>query len=298
MNLDRAIPHVRAHRGKRFVIKVGGACVAHPARVAAFAHQAAAVQALGAQVVVVHGAGPQTDALQRELGEEPRKVAGRRVTTPAALRALVRATREELNGALCAALTAEGARAVPAAPDALVARRRPPVVVDGETVDFGAVGDVQDVDVAPLFAALEGDAIPVLGPPASDGNGGLLNVNADLAAAHLAVALRAEKLVLLTEAPGVLADPADPGSLTSALCLEDLAELEQAGALQGGMRVKAAATRLALEGGVPNVHVVSGLLPGALLGELYTTHGTGTWITRDPQGAAPAVAQAAGEAST
>ncbi len=296
MLLEKALPHVRAHRGKLFLVKIGGACVARPALVRAFAHQVAAVQTLGAHVVVVHGAGPQTDAHQRALGEEPRKVAGRRITTPIALRALQQATAEELNGALRTALEAEGVATVggdAAQQQALIAARRPPVEIDGETVDFGAVGDVVSVRTEALFAALENDAVPVLCPPASDGRGGLLNVNADLAAAHIAIAMQAEKLVLLTEAPGVLANPDDASSLTSTLCLDELGQLEQQGALRGGMRVKIAAARLALTSGVANVHVVSGLHPDALLGELYTTHGSGTWITSAPQGL-PAAAGAPG----
>jgi len=301
-DLFRAAPHVRLHRGKRMVLKAGGGTLGKPAAVRQFARQVAVVHALGARVVVVHGGGPQTDALQRMLGDEPRMVDGRRVTTASAMRALRMATAGELNGEVVAALGAEGAPAIGvsgASAGLLVAVRRPPLATSEGLVDFGEVGDVRSVDPAPLLALLEAGLVPVVCPPAGDGRGGFLNVNADLAAASLAVALEAAKLVLLTGAPGVLAHPSDPTSLLSALSLAELDALEEAGALRGGMRVKAAAIRAALYGGVGRVHVVSGNDPEALLRELYTNHGAGTLITREPEVApeGPAEAAAASDGS-
>lgn len=288
IELLRASAHVRLHRGRTFVIKAGGGALSRPPALRQAARQIAAVHALGALPVVVHGGGPQTDALQRLLGEEPRRVDGRRVTTPAALRALLFATAGELNAQLVAALCAEGAPAAglcAASARLLVAARRPPAATSAGVVDFGEVGDVQRVEPGVVLALLERGLLPVVSPPASDGQGGLLNVNADLAAAALAVGLRAQKLVFLTGAPGVLRDPEDPASLVSALALADLDELEQAGALRDGMRVKAAAARAALRGGVARVHVVSGSDPEALLRELYTNHGAGTLVTLEPDSA-------------
>lgn len=285
-DLIRAVPHVRLHRGKTLVIKAGGGCVARPSAMRALARQLGAVHALGSRVVVVHGGGPQTDALQRLLGDEPRMVDGRRVTTPTAMRALRMATAGELNGELVAALGAEGAPAIGvsgASAGLLVATRRPPMQTTAGLVDFGEVGDLRSVDPRPLLTLLDEGYVPVVCPPAGDGAGGFLNVNADLTAASLAVALRAAKLVLVTGAPGVLANPEDPRSLLSALSLAELDALEESGALRAGMRVKAAAIRAALYGGVGRVHVVSGADPEALLRELYTNHGAGTLITREPE---------------
>ncbi|MCZ6598864.1 MAG: acetylglutamate kinase [Planctomycetota bacterium] len=295
IDLVSASDHVRLHRGQVIVIKVGGACLARPALLEALARQIAVVEACGARLVVVHGAGPQTDDVQRALGEEPRKVGGRRITTPRALEALIRATRGELAPALVEALVAAGARAeVLCAEDCVVATRRRPVVppptsplMSGDgPIDFGLVGDIRSVDPTPIRARLAAGVVPVLSPPVADdagGRGGRLNVNADLMAAHVAVALGARMLVLVTSVAGVLTDPADRGSVVSSLALDQLAELERGGALAGGMHVKASAARLALEGGVPRVHVVSGTEPEALLGELYTTQGTGTVLTAEPE---------------
>lgn len=288
IDLIRAAPHIALHRGKTFVIKIGGEPLAQRAHRRAFAQQVAAIHALGSRLVLVHGGGPQTDSVQRFLGEEPRMIGGKRVTTPLALRALCMATAGELHGELLADLAAAG---VPAAGLAgasaglLVARKRPPVQTEQGTVDFGAVGDLTGVDVVPLRALLEAGRLPVVSPPVSDGAGGLLNVNADFMAAAIAAALGAAKLVLVTGAPGILTDPSDPASLVSALSLEELCALETAGKVRGGMQAKATAIRRAIEGGVARVHVVSGLDPRALLVELYTNHGAGTLVTREREDA-------------
>ncbi len=286
IDLFRAAPHIRLHRGATMVIKVGGGALARPANVRSFARQVSILQALGARVVVVHGGGPQTDALQRMLGEEPRMVDGRRVTSALGLRALRMATIGELNSELAAALTAEGAPAVGlcgASASVLEAARRKPIVTSEGVVDFGEVGDLEPANPALLNALIENGFIPVVAPPASDGHGGFLNVNADLAAASIAVAMKARKLVLATGAPGILRDMNDAHSLVSALTLADLITMEDAGVLQAGMKVKAKAIRIALEGGVDRVHVVSGADPEALLVELYTTQGAGTLVTREPE---------------
>ncbi|NOT30397.1 MAG: acetylglutamate kinase [Planctomycetes bacterium] len=291
IDLVRAAPHIAFHRGKTFVIKLGGEPLAQRVQRRALAQQIAAIHALGSRLVLVHGGGPQTDSVQRFLGEEPRLIGGKRVTTPLALRALCMATAGELHGQLLADLAAAG---VPAAGVAgasaglLVARKRPPVETEQGTVDFGAVGDLVAIDVGPLRALLEAGRVPVISPPAGDGLGGLLNVNADFMAAGIAAALGAAKLVLVTGAPGILTDPADPGSLVSALSLAELAALEAAGKVRGGMLAKATAIRRAIEGGVGRVHVVSGFAPAALLIELYTNHGAGTLVTAMREDAPPA----------
>lgn len=291
--LFKAAPYVRMHKDRVIVVKAGGATIAKPALLKQLARQIAVVHALGARVVVVHGGGPQIDQLQRMLGEEPRMIDGRRVTSAIALRALRLAMAGELNGDLSAALVEQGAPAigiVAASCGALVARRRAPMKTSQGLVDFGEVGDLTTVDVSTIVTMLDAGRMPVIAPIASDGAGGVLNINADLAAAALAGALGASKLVLVTSAPGILRSVTDPGSLVSALSLAELADLEAAGSFEGGMRVKAQAIRAALDRGVIRVHVVSGLDPEALLVELYTTHGSGTLITREPERAPEPIA--------
>ncbi len=292
-DLFKAAPYVRMHKDRVVVVKVGGATIAKPALLKQLARQIAVIHALGARVVVVHGGGPQIDQLQRMLGEEPRMIDGRRVTSAVALRALRLAMAGELNGDLSAALLEQGTPAIgiiAGSCGALVARRRAPMKTTQGLVDFGEVGDLTTVDVSTIVSMLDAGRVPVVAPIASDGAGGSLNINADLAAAALAGALGASKLVLVTSAPGILRSVTDPGSLVSALSLAELADLEAAGSFEGGMRVKAQAIRAALDRGVLRVHVVSGLDPEALLVELYTTHGSGTLVTREPERAPEPVA--------
>ncbi len=286
IDLFDAAPFVRLHRGRTVVVKIGGSSLAKPKLRRQLARQLATIQAFGAHVVVVHGGGPQTGRVQEMLGETPRVVDGRRVTSATGLRALRWATAGELNGDLAAALTAEGGRAVgfcAGTGGILEARRRDPMQTSEGMVDFGEVGDVRSVDPSVLRTLVENGIVPVICPPAGDGEGGFLNVNADLAAAAIAAGMQAAKLVLCTDQPGILGDPRDPNTLHSALSLHELGELERSGSFEGGMRVKAAAIRRALQAGVERVHVVSGLDPEALVGELYTTQGTGTLITLEPQ---------------
>ena len=294
IDLVPASDYIRLFRGRTFVFKLGGGCLSRPGLVAELARQIAVVDACGARPVVVHGAGPQVDEVQRSLGEEPVKVAGRRVTTPAALEALLQVARGSIGPLLAKELERRGARPrhVPAE-EVVVADRRPPVQTEAGLVDFGLVGDIRRVHAGPLRALVDAGVIPILSPPVGDraGRDRYLNANADLLAAQVAGALGADKLLLVTSAPGVLSDPSDPRSALSTLTVRELDQLERSGAIQDGMKVKAKAARDALSAGVPRVHVVSGVEPDALLGELFTTHGTGTLVTVEKE-SAPAGAEA------
>ncbi len=287
-DLIRAIPYIRMHRDRVIVIKAGGGTLQKAALQRQFARQVAAIHALGAKVVVVHGGGPQIDKVQRMLGEEPQMVDGRRITSETALRALKMSTAGELNADLAAALLEQGTPAIgitAGSCGALIARRRGPTKTSQGIVDFGQVGDIATGlgDPTAIAALIAVGHVPVIAPIAGDGAGGYLNVNADLAAASLATTLKASKLVFVTGVPGILRAALDPASLVSALSLDELDELDATGVYSGGMKVKAQAIRNALHGGVERVHVVSGHDPEALLAELYTTHGSGTLVTREPE---------------
>jgi acetylglutamate kinase len=153
-------------------------------------------------------------------------------------------------------------------------------------VDYGHVGDVVAVDPLALETLLGAGMVPVVSPLSADGGGALLNVNADTAAAALAVALRAEKLLLLTGAPGILERPGDPGSLVSLTDLAGLARLRERGCLADGMLPKASSIEAALRGGVRRVHIVGAGVPDGLLAEVFTNEGAGTLVVADAAAAA------------
>ncbi len=284
--LKGALRYVRAYRDHVFVVKLGGEVLSDPDVRDQVAGQLALLSSLSIRLVVVHGGGPQATALSRRLGQEPKLVAGRRVTDDAALEVAKMVYAGQLNVDLLAALREHKVQAVGLSgidADLLTAHRRPPVSVvddDGRTVqvDYGHVGDIDRVDPRVLVTLMEARFMPVVASLAGDEDGGIYNVNADTVAESLAVALRAQKLIFLTGAPGVLRDRNDPTTLVTFADPDDLAGLMASGALAGGMRPKVEACIRAATSGVERTHIIDGRAPDALLLEVFTGAGCGTMI--------------------
>ncbi len=284
--LKGALRYVRAYRDHVFVVKLGGEVLSDPDVRDHVAGQLSLLSSLSIRLVVVHGGGPQATALSRRLGQEPRLVAGRRVTDDAALEVAKMVYAGQLNVDLLAALREHKVQAVGLSgidADLLTAHRRPPVSVvddDGRTVqvDYGHVGDIDRVDPRVLATLMEARFMPVVASLAGDEDGGVYNVNADTVAESLAVALRAQKLIFLTGAPGVLRDRNDPTTLVTFADPDDLAGLMASGALAGGMRPKVEACIRAATSGVERTHIIDGRAPDALLLEVFTGAGCGTMI--------------------
>jgi acetylglutamate kinase len=284
--LKGALRYVRAYRDRVFVVKLGGDVVRDADALDGAAAQLALLVSLGIRLVVVHGGGPQASALSRRLGQEPRIVAGRRVTDDGALEVAKMVYAGAINTDLLAALRAHriqpvGLSGVDA--DLITAHRRPPVRVTGDDgveqeVDFGHVGDIDHVDPRVLQTLLEARFVPVVASLAGDDDGNVYNVNADTVAESLAVALGAMKLIFLTGAPGVLRDRNDASTLVAFADPDDLAGLMASGALAGGMRPKVEACVRAATGGVERTHIIDGRAPDALLLEVFTGAGCGTMI--------------------
>ena len=276
--LKMAAPYIRLYKGKTFVLKAGGAIFASEEKTRALLEQVALLHQLGIRMVFVHGGGPQSTELQKALGIDPRIVEGRRVTCEKTLEV----TMMVLNGlvntrilALCRELKlpAVGLSGVDAG--LIKARRRSP-----HPVDFGFVGDIVEVDAEVLEKLLQLGYVPVVSPLSADSSGTVLNINADTVASALAVAMKAEKLVLATGAPGILEDPKDTKSVVSYTDLAGLERLKRTGSLEDGMMPKASSIENALQGGVPRVHVISFQEPDALLLEVFTNEGTGTLVVK------------------
>ena len=284
--LKGALRYVRAYRDHVFVVKLGGEVLSDPAILDNVAGQLALLSSLSIRIVVVHGGGPQASALSRRLGGEPRMVAGRRVTDDAALEVAKFVYAGQINVDLLAALRDHRVQAVGLSgvdADLITAHRRPPVsVVDdaGATVrvDYGHVGDIDRVDPRVLVTLMEARMVPVVASLAGGDGDDVFNVNADTVAEALAVALRAQKLIFLTGAPGVLRDRNDPSSLVTFADPDELGGLMANGALSGGMRPKVEACIRAATGGVERTHIIDGRAPDALLLEVFTGAGCGTMI--------------------
>jgi acetylglutamate kinase len=282
--LKSAAPYIRMFKGKVFVIKASGGVFGDPASTRALMEQVAILHQVGVRVVVVHGGGAQLTEIQQSLGLEAKMVAGRRVTDAKS----IEVTSMVLNGlvntqilGICreVGINAVGVSGVDAG--LIRAHKRPPVQVEGQTVDYGFVGDIDLVDVKVLQQLLDDGIMPVVSPVSADDQGVLLNINADTVAAALGSALKAEKLMLVTGAPGILESLEDPRSLISFTDLAGLKKLKDQGSLKDGMLPKAKAIEEAIKGGVRRVHCISYKTPDSVLAEVFTNEGTGTLIVED-----------------
>ena len=284
--LKMAAPYIRHYRKKIFVVKLGGAVLADADAADSVAEQCALLADLGIRIVAVHGGGAQASKISKLLGAEPRFVAGRRITDDSALKAAKMAYAGSVNVDLVCALKRHGARSVGCSGidgGTVIADRRPPVSMtddDGttKTVDFGHVGDIRKVDPALILRLLEDDFMPVVCCLASDDKGNPLNINADTMAEALASALKAEKLIFITDKPGVLRDADDESTLTPFADAADLAKMLESGSIAGGMRPKVEACIRAVGAGVRRTHIISGKQPKSLLLEVCTGEGCGTMI--------------------
>ncbi len=289
--LRGAAPYIRLYKGKIFMIKAGGAVFSDAAGTRGLIEQIAILHHLGIRVVLVHGGGPQLDEMQRALGIEPSMVRGRRVTDDKSIDATTMVLNGLINTRILAMCREVGIDAVGlSGVDAGLVRavRRPPVKVDGESVDYGFVGDIVSIDTTVLRKQLDAGLMPVISPLSSDDTGCVLNINADTVAASIGAALGAEKLILCTGAAGILERLEDPRSLVSYTDLAGLRRLEQAGSLGGGMLPKASAIEAAIRGGVRRVHVISYRVRDSVLAEVFTNEGTGTMIVADIKAMTPA----------
>jgi acetylglutamate kinase len=266
-----------------------------PEATRALIEQVAILHQVGIRVVLVHGGGPQLTEIQERLGITAQIVAGRRVTDAKS----IEVTSMVLNGLLntqilgiCRELTiaAVGVSGVDAG--LVRAHKRAPVQVDGKLVDYGLVGDIDLIDARVLQQLLDGGLMPVVSPVSADDSGQLLNINADTVAAAIGAALKAEKLMLCTGAPGILEVLEDPRSIISYTDLQGLQRLKEQGALKDGMLPKAKAIEAAIRGGVRRVHVISYKSVDGILAEVFTNEGTGTLVVENISALSPAEQQA------
>jgi acetylglutamate kinase len=276
--LAAALPWLMRYHDKTVVVKYGGNAMTDEKLKQAFAEDIAFLRFAGFRPVVVHGGGPQISEMLDKLGIESEFRGGLRVTTPEAMdvvrMVLVGKVQRELvglineHGALAVGLSGE---------DAALFRAEPAnTVVDGEEVDLGLVGEVAEVRPEAVLDIVEAGRIPVISSVAPDENGLVHNVNADTAAAALAIALRAEKLLVLTDVEGLYRDWPDSDEVIQEINPEDLEKIMPS--LASGMVPKMTACLKAIQGGVSKATVVDGREPHAVLLELFTNEGVGTQV--------------------
>jgi acetylglutamate kinase len=279
-----ALPWLARFHGRTVVIKYGGNAMADDALREAFAQDVVFLRYAGIKPVVVHGGGPQITAHLERLGVETRFAGGLRVTTPETMDVVRMVLVGQVNRDILGLINAHGPFAVGmSGEDAhLFTAVRRSAVVDGEEVDVGLVGDIVDVQPGAVRSLLDDGRIPVISSIAvgrgDDGRQVVYNVNADTAAAALAVAMGAEKLVVLTDVEGLYADWPASDEVISELDVDTLEKMLPS--LSEGMIPKMEACARAVRGGVSRAHVIDGRVPHSLLLEVFTDEGVGTMVTQ------------------
>ena len=273
--LAEALPHIRRHHGRTLVVKYGGNAMDGGAD--SFARDIALLKLVGANPVVVHGGGPQISRLLARVGKQSRFVQGMRHTDGETME-IAQMALALVNQQIVRAVNAQGGRAVGinGKDGGLIRARRLKLRGKHKGVDLGLVGEVEAVSPEIVSLLESEDFIPVVAPVGVDAEGNALNINADLVAAHLAVALKAEALFLLTNTDGILDRR---GRLIPELSAARARRLMREGVIEGGMRPKAECALAAVKGGVKSCRVVNGARERALLLELFTDRGAGTLIS-------------------
>ena len=278
--LTEALPYLQRYRDAVIVVKYGGAAMGDRALAEAWARDVVLLEHVGLRPLVVHGGGPALTKAMARMGIETTFVDGQRVTTAESAEVAEMVLSGRINKEVVSLLNRAGARAIGlSGTDAsmLRIRRHAP---GGQ--DIGFVGEVESVETAPLDLLLGNGYIPVLSSTAADSKGQPHNINADLVAGAVAGAMKAAKLVFLSDVPGVLVD----GKLQEVLTASTARAVLDSGHATGGMMPKIQAALHALAAGVPRVHLVDGRLPHALLLEIFTDEGAGTLVVPDDEVAA------------
>jgi acetylglutamate kinase len=282
--LIEALGWIRKFRDTTTVIKLGGSVVEHPDSLRHLLLDIVFLSTLGMRIVVVHGGGKAINRAMDEAGIEPKWVQGRRYTDDATLAIVEKVLATNLNHELVAKLEEYGGRAMSLnflSTNVLFGETLALDGPDGEQLDLGYVGEVTKVDRLTIDNLMYAGQVPVIPSMAMGPDGQKLNVNADTAATAVAAAIGAEKLVVLSDTPGVLRDVNDPESLITHITAAEARQMIADGTIAGGMIPKIEGCLDTLAQGVKKIHIIDGRLRHSLLLEIYTTSGVGTELVRD-----------------
>jgi acetylglutamate kinase len=280
--LLEALPYIQDFRGSTFVVKYGGSFMDDPDPIARtrVAHDIAFFAAVGINIVVVHGGGKAITRAMETSGLKANFINGLRVTDEATIAVVKKTLDEIVNKDVCDAIVSAKGKPKGLPGDSVLVCQKLTTDDNGNEVDLGYVGDVTEVKVKLIKKEIAEGFVPVISPVAEGYDGKPYNVNADLVAGRVASALRARRLVYMSDVPGLLANPADPESLISTLKIGQVDDLKKKGVIDKGMRPKVQSAIRALQDGVQRVHFIDGRLPHSLLLEIFTDQGIGTEIVQ------------------
>jgi acetylglutamate kinase len=278
--LLEALPYFQQFRGHTVVVKYGGAAMENPELVESVMQDIVFLEAVGINPVVVHGGGKAITAAMRAENLTARFVDGFRITDEASIRIIDRVLTEVISPSLADKVRELGGKAeILSGKDVLVAEKSPPRVDStGAKIDMGFVGDIVATDITKVQKLVEAEIVPIISPVGRGRDGQLYNINADIAAAKIAQALKAHKIIYLSDVNGVRRDPKDENSLISTLTPAQIEKLKDEGVIASGMIPKVDSALEALAGGVAKVHFLDGKQAHSLLLELFTDAGIGTEI--------------------
>ncbi|HOK58337.1 MAG TPA: acetylglutamate kinase [Methanothrix sp.] len=280
--LIEALPYIREFYDSIMVIKIGGSIMTNREILENFIQDVILLRYIGIHPVVVHGGGPEISETMKRLGKKAEFVAGLRVTDRETLEIARMVLLGNINAELVSLIGKHGGKGIGLSGKdgmLIVARKKPPMNVNGENIDLGYVGEVEEINPEILMITAGKGYIPVISPIAIDRNGNSLNVNADTVAGAVAVALRAKKLISITDVEGVREDPNEPNRVISQFSPSEFQGLVDRGVIKGGMIPKVEACVQAVERGVEKAHIIDGRIPHAIILELLTDAGIGTMIS-------------------
>ncbi|MEM2878031.1 MAG: acetylglutamate kinase [Candidatus Hadarchaeales archaeon] len=282
-----ALPFIQEFHGKTIVVKVGGSVLSQDQSLDSLLRDIVLLNLFGMKVVLVHGGGPEISEEMKKMNIKPKFVEGLRVTDEKTIEIIHEQLAGKINKQIVLGINQYGGKAFGVSGiDGNLIRARKMIYKTTTSkgkeveVDLGFVGEVERVDPTILNNLIKSGCIPVVAPIGVNGEGHSLNINADTAAAEIAIAMKAKKLILLTDVTGVLRDPNDESSIISSLTVEETQKLIQDGVIKKGMIPKVEACIRAIQGGVEKTHILKGTQPHVLLLEILTKSGVGTMIER------------------
>ena len=279
--LIEALPYIKEFYGKKILIKYGGHAMIDDEAKSYTARDTVLLKYVGMKPLIVHGGGPEISRSMEKLGKESKFIKGLRVTDKETMEIIEMVLAGKISTDIVSELITHDGDAISLSgkdSSLIYAHKKDTRVIDGEVIDLGLVGEVDQINTDLLEMFVENDIIPVISPIGIAKDGTSLNLNADTAAGEIASAMDVEKLIVLTDVPGVLRDPSDPTSLIKKIKISEVPDLIEQGIITGGMIPKIETCVNAIKNGVKSCHIIDGRKKHSLLLEIFTTYGIGTMI--------------------
>ncbi|WP_405304855.1 acetylglutamate kinase [Methanobrevibacter sp.] len=279
--LIEALPYIKKFHNEKILIKYGGHAMVDDEAKSSTARDTVLLKYVGMKPIIVHGGGPEISRSMDKLGKEPKFIKGLRVTDEETMEIIEMVLVGKISTEIVSELIKHDGDAISLSgkdSSLIFAHKTEAKKIDEELVDLGLVGEVDCINTDLLDMFIENDYIPVISPVGISKDGTSLNLNADTAAGEVASAMGAEKLIILTDVPGVLRDPSDPDSLIQKIRIDEVPSLIEEGVISGGMIPKIETCVKAIENGVTSCHIIDGRKKHSLLLEIFTTDGIGTMI--------------------